>query len=342
MTTTKNDLSGGPVPNTTRSAGTKPAKNALDLASLARDYGMHFALVALVVAFFIASPDFRTVPNLLNILNQSAVTGIIAVGMTFVILTAGIDLSVGSLLAVTSLASGVFAVQSGANTGEAILAIAVPIIVGVIAGAINGGIIASGLATPLIVTLGTLTAYRGLAVQYHVDPIYNLPSWYRKIGAGSVLGIPNAVIIFAVVIVIATLVVSRSRFGRQVYAVGGNERAARSAGINVARVKLAVYVISGLCVAIAAIINTARVGAAQATAGLGLELQAVAAVVIGGTSLFGGRGRISNTVIGTLVLAVLFNGLVLLNVSSPIQNIIIGVIIIGAVSLDGFFRRRIA
>ena len=341
MTTTQGNLPGDSASDTVKPRP-KSALGARDLTSIARDYGMHFALAILVIAFFIVSPDFRTVPNLLNVLNQSAVIGIVSIGMTFVILTAGIDLSVGSLLALTSLTSGVFAVQSGASPGMAVLALLVPIGVGLIGGAINGGIISTGLASPLIVTLGTLTAYRGLAVQYHVDPIYGLPSWYKQIGAGTILGIPNPIIIFAVVILVASLVVNRSRFGRQVYAVGGNERAARSAGINVARIKLAVYVISGLCVAIAAVINTARVGAAQATAGAGLELQAVAAVVIGGTSLFGGRGKISNTVIGTLVLAVLFNGLVLLNVSSPIQSIIIGIIIIGAVSLDGFFRRRMA
>ncbi|NJC67468.1 ABC transporter permease [Planosporangium flavigriseum] len=303
---------------------------------------MHLALVALIVIFAIASPDFRTVENLLNILNQVAVVGIVSVGMTFVILTAGIDLSVGSLLALTSLSSGVFAATQTSTTGTVLLALAVPLIVGLVGGMINGAIVASRLATPLIVTLGTLTAFRGMAVQYRVNPIHNLQDWYREIGSGRTAGIPNGIYIFIAIILVASLVLNRTRFGREVYAVGGNEQASRAAGINVARVKFAVYAISGLCVAVAAIINTSRIGAAQAIAGQGLELQAIAAVVIGGASLFGGRGKISNTVIGTLILGVLFNGLVLLNVSSPIQNIIIGALVVAAVSLDGFFRRRSA
>jgi ribose/xylose/arabinose/galactoside ABC-type transport system permease subunit len=317
-------------------------RQLLTAMAIARDYGMHIALVVLVAIFVIASPDFRTVSNLINILNQVAVVGIVSVGMTFVILTAGIDLSVGSLLALASLASGVFVAGSGSTAQTVILALVVPVAVGLIGGAINGAIVASKLATPLIVTLGTLTAFRGMAVQYRVNPIHGLQDWYRQIGSGRTAGIPNGIYIFLAIVLVASLVLNRTRFGREVYAVGGNEQASRAAGINVARVKFAVYAISGLCVAVAAIINTSRIGAAQAIAGQGLELQAIAAVVIGGASLFGGRGKISNTVIGTLILGVLFNGLVLLNVSSPIQNIIIGALIVAAVSLDGFFRRRVS
>ncbi|MFV0252859.1 MAG: ABC transporter permease [Beutenbergiaceae bacterium] len=326
--TTEDDLTFSAAPRESR------------LAALARDYGMHAALVVLILIFAWISPDFRTATNLINILNQVAVVGIVAVGMTFVILTAGIDLSVGSLLALTSIASGLFAARTEATAGNIVLAILAPVALGLLAGLFNGAIVASNLVTPLIVTLGTLTAFRGIAVQWHVDPIYGLQDWYRDIGTARWLNIPVAVIIFAVIVGIASLVLNRTRFGREVYAVGGNEAASLAAGIRVHRVKLMVYAISGVCVAVASIIQTSRVGAAQAIAGAGLELQAVAAVVIGGASLFGGRGKVSQTVIGTLVLGVLFNGLVLLNISSPIQNVIIGFIIIGAVALDGILRRK--
>ena len=164
--------------------------------------------------------------------------------------------------------------------------------------------------------------------------------WYRVLGAGRAFGIPFGVIAFLLIVALASLTLNRTRFGREVYAVGGNENASRASGINVPRVKFTVYVISGLCVGFAALIHNGRTGAGQSLPGEGLELQAIAAVVIGGVSLFGGRGSISKTLVGTLVMGVLFNGLVLLNVPSPIQSVIIGAIIIGAVMFDGYFRLR--
>jgi ribose/xylose/arabinose/galactoside ABC-type transport system permease subunit len=320
-------------------SGAAPTRGRTTLVHLARDYGMHLALGVLVLAFSITTPEFRTTANLINVLNQVAVVGIISVGMTFVILTKGIDLSVGSMLALAGLASAVLATGSDHGALTVVLAFAVPLVLGAIAGAVNGVVVATGLVTPLIVTLGTLTAYRGLAVWFHVNPVYGLPDWYRVLGAGKLFGIPYGVISFGAIVAIASLVLNKTRFGREIYAVGGNEHASRASGINVRRIQFTVYVISGVCVGIAAIIAAGRVGAAQATGGTGLELQAIAAVVVGGVSLFGGRGKISNTVIGVLVLGVLFNGLVLMNVSSPIQNVIIGIIIVGAALADGLFRR---
>jgi ribose/xylose/arabinose/galactoside ABC-type transport system permease subunit len=261
--------------------------------------------------------------------------------MTFVILTAGINLSVGSMLAVLSSVSAELSVQTDPSLFIKFLAFAAPIFLGMVMGALNGSLVATGFIAPFVVTLATLGAFRGFAVWYHSNPVYGLPAWYREVGEQSAFGIiPYGVIVYLIVAVVASVVLSRTKFGREVYAVGGNERASRASGISVARVKAAVYVISGLCVGIATIIQNGRVGGGQSYAGDGLELQAIAAVIIGGVSLFGGRGSISNAVTGTLVLGVLFNGLVLLNVPTPIQKIIIGAILVSAVMFDGIFGRH--
>jgi ribose/xylose/arabinose/galactoside ABC-type transport system permease subunit len=309
------------------------------LTATLRDYGIYFALVALIAYFSFSIPEFRSWDNALLILLQVSVIGIIAVGMTFTIITAGIDLSVGSLLALAGIVSGIFA-QQDPTALNMILAFGSPIVVGIIGGSINGLVIAGAGVNPLIVTLGTLTAYRGLVVWYRVNPIYGLQDYYQVIGQGTIAGIPVPVIVLLLVAVAAWIVLSFTRFGRYVYAVGGNREAARAAGINVGFVTFAVYAISGLCVGIAALVFTSRLMAAQAISGQGFELQAIAAAVIGGASLFGGRGRISNTIVGAVIMGVLFNGFVMLDVPQPIQQMFVGVIIIVAVWLDGRLRMR--
>jgi len=308
-------------------------------ATVLREYGIYFALAVLVAYFSIRIPQFRTWDNALLVLLQVSVIGIIAIGVTFAIITAGIDLSVGSLLAVAGIMSGLFA-QKDPTTTNMILAFSLPIAVGVVGGAINGAIIAGAGVNPLIVTLGTLTAYRGFVVWFRVNPIYDLQPYYSVVGQGKLLGIPIPVFVLALVGLIAWVVLSFTRFGRYVYAVGGNREAARAAGINLGWVTFAVYVISGLCVGIAALLFTSRLMAAQAISGQGFELQAIAAAVVGGASLFGGRGKISNTIVGALIMGVLFNGFVMLDVPQPVQQMAIGAIIIAAVWLDGFLRNR--
>jgi len=322
----------------TREAGA-PAPRGGSRALALREYGIYAALALLVLGFSLAAPAFRTPENLFLVLRQVSVNGILAVGMTFVILTAGIDLSVGSLLAVAGLVSGLLAQQDPTPVSVA-LALASPLLVGLAGGALNGALVAFSRVSPLIVTLGTLTAYRGFAVWFRVNPVYDLQPWYRDLGRLELGPLPLPALVFLGVAALAALVLSRTRFGREVYAVGGNEEAARAAGISVARVKLSVYLISGLCAGLAALVFTARLGAAQSIAGQGFELQVIAAVVVGGTSLFGGRGRVHHTVVGTLLIGVLFNGLVLLNVPSPIQQMVIGAIIVGAVWLDGALQGR--
>jgi ribose/xylose/arabinose/galactoside ABC-type transport system permease subunit len=308
------------------------------LAAAARDYGIYLALLVLVAYFSIEIPEFRTADNALLILLQVSVIGIIAIGMTFTILTAGIDLSVGSLLAVAGIMSGLFAQRDPTPINMA-LAFALPIAIGLLGGAINGLVIAWAGVNPLIVTLGTLTAYRGFVVWFRVNPIYDLQPYYSVIGQGRVGPLPVPVLILALVALAAWVVLNFTRFGRYVYAVGGNREAARAAGINVERVTFTVYLISGLWVGLAALIFTSRLMAAQAISGQGFELQAIAAAVVGGASLFGGRGRISNTLVGALIMGVLFNGFVMLDVPAPIQQMAIGIIIIVAVWLDGVLRQ---
>jgi ribose/xylose/arabinose/galactoside ABC-type transport system permease subunit len=329
-----------PLEPTVSSEAISPKRlSRLSTALALRDYGIYFALAALIAYFSIRVPEFRTWDNALLILLQVSVIGIIAIGMTFTIITAGIDLSVGSLLALAGIMSGLFA-QRDPTATNVILAFVVPIAVGVLGGMCNGLIIAAAGVNPLIVTLGTLTAFRGFVVWYRVNPIYDLQPYYRAVGQGTVLGIPVPVLFLVAMAVAAWVLLSHTRFGRYVYAVGGNREAARAAGINVALITFAVYVISGFCVGMAALIFTSRLMAAQAISGQGFELQAIAAAVIGGASLFGGRGRISNTIVGALIMGVLFNGFVMLDVPQPIQQMSVGVIIIVAVWLDGYLRKR--
>jgi ribose/xylose/arabinose/galactoside ABC-type transport system permease subunit len=256
-----------------------------------------------------------------------------------VILSAGIDLSVGSILALAGMISGVYA-NKYPTPMNIFLAIVFPIAIGLFCGILNGTLVAWAKVPALIVTLGTMYAIRGFVVWYRVNPIYNLQPWYRVIGQGSLGPIPIPVVVFLLVALIAATVLKFTRFGRYVYAVGGNEQAARAAGINVNLVKLCVYTISGLMCGLAGLVFTSRLGAAQAISGVGFEMIAIASVVVGGASLFGGRGTVEKTIIGALIIQVLSNGLVMLNVPSPIQQIIIGMIIIAAVGLDNLIRKN--
>jgi inositol transport system permease protein len=314
-------------------------KRRTDYVSTMREYGIYFALAALILAFSIASPRFHTINNLVLILLQVAVTGIISIGMLFVILSAGIDLSVGSTLAVAGMISGVYA-HMDPTPGNIIMALFIPLAIGLLCGLINGSLVAWMKVPALIVTLGTLYAYRGFVVWYRVNPIYDLKPWYRVIGQSSLGPIPIPVVIFFVVAILASVTLNLTRFGRYVYSVGGNEAAARAAGINVNLVKLGVYTISGLLCGLSGLVFTSRLGAAQAISGQGYELIAIASVVVGGASLFGGRGTVSKTIVGALIIQVLSNGLVMLNVPSPIQQIIIGAIIIMSVGLDNLIRKN--
>jgi len=308
-------------------------------SAVLRDYGIYLILVIITLAFSFTTKGFATLNNLILILLQVSVMGIISVGMLFVILSKGIDLSVGSTLAVAGMFSGLLAKQAPTPVNIA-LAFGIPLLLGLAGGLLNGYLVSWGGIPPLIVTLGTMYAYRGFIVWCHVNPIYQLQPWYRVLGQGKLGPVPIPIIILLSVAAIASLVLNRTRFGRYVYAVGGNEDAARAAGINVNLVKLCVYSISGLLCGLAGLVFTSRLGAAQSISGVGFEMVAIASVVVGGASLFGGRGTVGKTIVGALLMQIVQSGLVMLDVPSPIQQAILGFIIIFAVWVDLFIQRQ--
>jgi ribose/xylose/arabinose/galactoside ABC-type transport system permease subunit len=300
-------------------------------------YGIYFAFVLLAGILCITSPPFRTLSNVENILQQIPVNGILAIGMTLVIITAGIDLSVGSVLALSAVVATSFA---HTDTHLLIVPIMLGVLTGLVCGIVNGVLIAKNRLAPFIVTLGMMTVARGLALVYTSGrPIINLSDTYDEIGDGSLGAIPIPAIIFFVVVLLGVFVLHYTRFGRYVYAVGGNELAAKVSGVNTDRVLIGVYALAGALAGLAGIVSSARVMSGSPTVGTGYELDAIAAVVIGGTSLSGGIGSIAGTIVGVLIIGVMNNGLDLLNVSPYWQEIVKGVIIVLAVLLDKKSKR---
>ncbi|KJF71670.1 MULTISPECIES: ABC transporter permease [Agrobacterium] len=309
--------------------------NHAGLIEMASRYGIAAGFVALCIFLSLVSPYFATWDNIGNILAQVSINGIMALGLTFVILAAGIDLSVGSVLALSGIVSASVVTASDLNLGVEV-ALLVGLAVGAVTGAINGAIIAGSRSIPpFIVTLGMLSAARGLTQIYnHGSQISDLSDDFMLIGNGQLWGVQFSVYIFALVAIISFLVLKFTRFGRYVYAVGGNERGARTAGVNIGFIKFSVYLISGVCAALSGVIFTSRATSASLQAGLGYELDAIAAVVIGGTSLAGGRGGVVGTILGALLIGVINNGLDLLSVDSGNKQIIKGLVIVFAVFLD--------
>lgn len=291
------------------------------------------ALILLVGVVTVFNPAFLEPANLMNLLRQISINGLIAFGMTFVILTGGIDLSVGSTLALTSaLAAGMMVAGV-----DPILTIFIAVLIGAILGAVNGLFIAKGKMAPFIVTLATMTIYRGLTLLYtEGKPITGFGDSYafQLFGKGYFLGIPVPAVTMIIVFVVLWFMLHKMSFGRKTYAIGGNEKAALISGIRVDRVKVMIYSISGMMAALAGMILTSRLGSAQPTAGQTYEMDAIAAVVIGGTSLAGGKGRIAGTFIGVLIIGILNNGMNLLGISAFYQQVVKGVVILIAVLLD--------
>lgn len=290
-------------------------------------------LTLLVVVITIMNQQFLSPDNLLNLLRQVSINGLIAFGMTFVILTGGIDLSVGSILAFSSAMTALI-ITSGIDPMFAML---LGCVVGLLAGAVNGLLVTAGGMAPFIVTLATMTIYRGATlVVTDGNPITGLGDslMFQLFGKGYFFGIPVPAVTMAVTFVILYIILNKTVFGRQTYAIGGNETAAALSGIKVNRTKIMIYALSGLMSALAGIILASRLDSAQPTAGASYELDAIAAVVLGGTSLMGGKGRIVGTLIGVLIIGVLNNGLNLIGVSSFYQQIIKGLVIVVAVLID--------
>jgi ribose transport system permease protein len=306
-------------------------------AQSARQLGTFAGLVALCLILWAATPHFLTVSNLLNVLEQTAINAIVAVGMTYVIISGGIDLSVGSVLAVSGIALAM-ALEAGMPMP---LGIAVAFAVGLACGLTNGLLVAVGRLPPFIATLGMMSIARGAALMLAEGrPISGFGDSFRMLATERVMMVPAPAIITAAIYLVAHFVLSRTVFGRAAYAIGGNEEAARLSGVAVRFHKTAIYGVAGLMSAAAAVILTARLNSAQPTAGTMYELDAIAATVIGGTSLMGGEGTLVGALIGALIMGVLRNGLNLLNVSSFFQQVVIGVVIIGAVLVDMSLKRH--
>jgi ribose transport system permease protein len=312
-----------------------PRRSLPLLAGLGRSQLQEYALVCVVVLLLIAGailePDaFLTSDNMLNVLRQASVVGVLAIGMTFVIATGGIDLSVGSMVAAAAVAGGLLA-DSGSM---AFILGAVGM--GVLLGGINASAIAYGRVVPFIATLAMFTMARGLALwMSDKSPIsiFTLEG-VRWFGNGEVIGIPSAAIVFLAVTALAWVLLNRTSYGRYVVAVGGNREAARIAGIPVRRIVFSVYVLSGICVAIAAILVSGRLSSASPIVGNLYELDAIAAVVIGGTALAGGRATIVGTFLGVVTFALIFNLLTLLDLATEIQQVTKGLIILAAVLIQ--------
>ena len=307
-------------------------------------------LVLLMALFTLMAPRFLSSLNLFNVLRQVSIYGIIAVGMTFIILTRGIDLSVGAIAALSGMVAAV--VSKGGIDGQFTLfadgrelawqwAALAAILTGGLAGALQGLIIARLAVPAFVVTLGGLTVFRGLTLLIsNGSPVSGFDDALGWWGRGMVGPVPVPVIVFAVVAIIASVTLHFTRYGRSIYAIGSNPEAARLCGLNVKGVVTSVYILTGLLAGLGGFLLTSRLNSAEAVAGNQYELYVIAAVVIGGTSLYGGTGSIWGTVIGTLLIGVLLNGLVILNISPYIQQLLIGFIIVAAVTFDILIKRQ--
>lgn len=318
----------------------KKATKAVDnkfAAFIKENLGIMVALAVMCIflaVFPATSSSFLTPKNMFNILRQISTNMLLACGMTMVIILGGIDLSVGSIIAL----SGVLSAGCVARYGLPIpVALLVGVLVGLLIGCINGGIIALTTIPPFIVTLATMNVARGLAKVYTGgSPVRVVTKEWQFLGAGYIGPVPVPVIIMIVVVVISALIMNRTKMGRHIYAVGGNAQAAVFSGIKVSKVKFFVHAFSGVMAGLAGIILASRMYSGQPTAGEGAEMDAIAAVVVGGTSMSGGSGKIGGTVIGALIIGILNNGLNLLNVNSFWQDVVKGIVILLAVLIDYF------
>ncbi len=298
------------------------------------------ALVLICLFLTVTTSTFLTTSNLTNIIVQTSVVGVAAVGATFVIITSGIDLSVGSNVALSGMVAA-YAMKHELVPGG-VGGIVVALLIGVLVGAFNGASATVLRLTPFIATLAALAMARGLTQQVSQgQTIFGFPRSFTFLGNGAIAGVQAPVVVTVIVFVVGYLLLTRTSFGHQVYALGGNREAARLAGIPVRRVEFAVYALAGLCAGLAAIVLTGRLNSALASGATGLELQVIAAVVIGGTSLFGGRGSLVGTFLGVVLIGVIVNGLTLLNVNPFWQQFVQGAVIFVAVLLDALNSRRL-
>ena len=302
-----------------------------NFGKMAREFGLVFVIILIVVTMAIVKPVFLSPNNLLNVLRQVSTNGILAVGMTFVILTGGIDLSVGSIIAVTSVICGSILAAGGGTTTAIVAGVAIAVAFGIV----NGYLIAYVGFQPFIATLATTTIARGFAMVYSDGKPYSIlePS-FLNIGQGYLLGIPIPIIVLVIVCILGSVTLQLTTFGRYVFAIGGNKNAAKLSGVSTRKVEMLVYIISGLCCGIVGLILSARISSGQPNAAEGFELDAIAATAIGGTSMAGGLGGLRGTIFGFIIIGLISNSLNLINVNSFWQQIVKGIIILLAVLLD--------
>jgi len=301
------------------------------------------ALVFVMALYSVLAPGFLTTFNLINVLRQVSIVEVAAVGGTMVILLGGIDLSTGSIVNLSGCAAALFLLNSGPNygVGDTLVAIALAVAVGAAVGFVNGLTITIGRIPPFIATLATMTVFQGLAeLLTNANPVLIQPGPYPQIALGELFGIPYPIYIMVIVTVLGWVLLTQMKLGRRIYAYGGNPIAARLSGVQGTGVQLFVYVLAGAMAALSGVIVSGLVTSGQPTGATGFNLDVIAAVVVGGTSLFGGRGTLVGTMLGALFIAILGNGLTLLNVQSYWQEIVRGAVIASAVMLDGYVARR--
>ncbi len=305
--------------------------NSKNILTLLSQYWIFIALIVLIVAFSLLSDSFLTKINLLNILRQVSIIGICAVGMTMIILTGGIDLSVGSMIGVAGMAC---ALMLNAGVPQ-VIAVVATLGIGLCFGALTGLMINKVRIPPLIATLGLMTALRGVAYILNDGlPIYGLPDSIKFIGQGWVLGVPFPVILMIAVFIFGYILLNKTAFGRHLYGTGGNEEASRLSGVNVERLKTKVYLIGFFLSTFAGIVLMARVNSGQPRGGTGYEMDIITAVVLGGVSIMGGSGRLTGVIAGVMIMGVLSNGMILLNIDEYVQWVVKGAVLLTAVGLD--------
>ncbi|MGD0472847.1 MAG: ABC transporter permease [Candidatus Velthaea sp.] len=309
------------------------------LSVLVNRYAIGIVLIIFIALLEILVPSFRSVGNVQNILLQTSINSLLAVGATLVILTGGIDLSVGSILGFAGIVAALLGKTAGVE--NFLVALAAGVGTGLLLGAVNGSLVAFVRIPPFVVTLGMMSIARSLAFVFSQgQPISDLSDEFLAIGQGSLFNVPYPILISIATFVIFGVLLARTRFGRYIYAVGGNEEAALVSGVDTRAIKLAVYSLSGLLAGLGGVVLSARATAGISTNGEGYELTAIAAAVIGGTSLSGGRGSLLGTLAGVLIIGIMVNSLDLLNISPFYQGLIQGTIIIGAVAIDALANRR--
>jgi len=312
--------------------------NANNIKNILGNYGIIFVLIALVIIFSSLSPRFLMTDNIFNILRQVSIVGIISVGMTFVMITGGIDLSCGSIAGAACVGAAILMTEYNMNP---VLACVLMCILGVVIGIANAYFISYLSVPPFIATLGMMTSVRGIA--YIVTgglPVFGFNRAFTVLGQGYIGVIPIPVIIMAIVFVIGYIFLSQTRVGRHIYGVGGNEEVARLSGVNVKKVKLLVYSVSGFMSALAGVVLLARINSGQPNAGTGYEMDVITGVVLGGVSMSGGQGRIGMVIIGVMIMGILTNGMTMLSINEYIQQFVKGLVLIGAVAFDNFIKSQ--